>query len=162
MKRPLLFTGISGAMAVGLETTGAHALKNKMEAGLITADQLNAFDTAALPDVSYPCYCTGSFFITLPPIKNAYPSLRLFTAGIVLFSGSLYLLSTRQSYLTQNGLQPLVRNPAWWPLFYGWLAFVWANYLKRLTDSHRNNYWWCNSREVWTENRKIKRKCVWI
>lgn len=84
-------------MAVGLGALGAHALKNKMEAGLITADQLNAFDTAA----RYQMYHTLAIALVLfishyHPSKTLTWSLRLFTAGIVLFSGSLYLLSTRQ------------------------------------------------------------------
>lgn len=96
MKRPFLLTGISGAMAVGLGALGAHALKQKMQDGLITPDQLNAFDTAA----RYQMYHTLAIGLVLyiaaqNPSKALTWSVRMFTAGIVLFSGSLYFLSTR-------------------------------------------------------------------
>ncbi len=42
-----LISAIFGASAIGLGAFGAHGLKQKLDAGLITINQLNAFDTGA-------------------------------------------------------------------------------------------------------------------
>jgi uncharacterized membrane protein YgdD (TMEM256/DUF423 family) len=96
ISKQLLTIGILGAIAVGLGALGAHALKNQMPTGLITVDQLNGFDTA----VKYQMYHTlGMLLIVL--LKQHLNSRFLnwaygfFFAGILLFSGSLYFLCTR-------------------------------------------------------------------
>lgn len=88
--------GILGATAVALGALGAHALKNQLPSGLITQDQLNGFDTA----VKYQMYHTLAMLLvvilqTNNPSKNLIWAYRLFFAGIILFSGSLYFLCTR-------------------------------------------------------------------
>lgn len=94
--KKLITIGLLGAIAVALGALGAHALKLKMNEGIITADQLNGFDTA----VKYQMYHTLAMLalfilskqITNKLINYAYYS---FLTGIVLFSGSLYFLCTR-------------------------------------------------------------------
>jgi uncharacterized membrane protein YgdD (TMEM256/DUF423 family) len=89
--------GILGAIAVALGALGAHALKNQLSTGLITPDQLNGFDTG----VKYQMYHTLAMLLVVV-LKNTYQSrflnyaYGLFFAGIILFSGSLYFLCTRQ------------------------------------------------------------------
>lgn len=109
MKSPkqLLTIGILGALAVAFGALGAHFLKNKLQTGLITVDQLAGFDTA----VKYQVYhVLGMFLIVL--LKASYPSKGLNAAyilffwGILLFSGSLYFLCTR-SLLGLEGLRVL-------------------------------------------------------
>lgn len=99
MKAPkqLITIGLLGAIAVALGALGAHALKNQMFTGLITADQLNGFDTA----VKYQMYHTLAMLLVLllrqsVPHKFFNLAYTLFLWGIILFSGSLYLLCTRQ------------------------------------------------------------------
>lgn len=95
----LVVIGILGAKAVALGALGAHWLKNQLPGGLITPDQLNGFDTA----VKYQMYHTLamllvvllSYHIQSKVLKWAYYS---FYIGIVLFSGSLYFLCTRNLY----------------------------------------------------------------
>ena len=98
MKLPkqLFPIGLLGALAVALGALGAHFLKSRLDTGLITTDQLNGFDTA----VKYQMYhVIGMLLIVL--LKNSYPgraldaAYTLFLWGIILFSGSLYLLCTR-------------------------------------------------------------------
>lgn len=95
MNRSFVTTGISGAVAVALGALGAHALKNQLSGGLITAEQLNGFDTA----VKYQMYHTLAMMLVLILNKENSKwlklSYRFFLAGIVLFSGSLYFLCTR-------------------------------------------------------------------
>ena len=84
-------TGLLGASSVAIGAFGAHGLEN-----LVDASQLTTFETG----VRYQFY--HSFAIGLGALL--YPSSRvhrqrvktcvlLWLAGIVLFSGSLYLLS---------------------------------------------------------------------
>ena len=94
--RQLITVGILGAVAVALGALGAHALKEQLPGGLITADQLNGFDTA----VKYQMYHTLAMLLVVL-LMRAYPrrllkaAYQLFFWGIVLFSGSLYFLCTR-------------------------------------------------------------------
>ncbi len=85
-----------GASAVALGALGAHWLRKKLEEGQIDPKQLAAFDTAS----KYQLFHTLAIFIAF--LLHQYsPSLwikrasQLFIAGIFLFSGSLYLLSTQ-------------------------------------------------------------------
>jgi uncharacterized membrane protein YgdD (TMEM256/DUF423 family) len=95
-KRYMIIAGLSGAIAVALGAFGAHGLKNELANGMITAEQLNAFDTG----VKYQMYHTLALLLTvLLQGKLSEGSLkwmaRFFIAGIILFSGSLYFLATR-------------------------------------------------------------------
>ncbi|MBX3164344.1 MAG: DUF423 domain-containing protein [Bacteroidetes bacterium] len=93
-----IFTiGLLGAIAVAFGALGAHALKNQLATGLITADQLNGFDTA----VKYQMYHTLAM-LAIVLLKQHFGNVKLLNAaytlflwGIILFSGSLYLLCTR-------------------------------------------------------------------
>lgn len=88
--------GVFGAIAVSLGALGAHALKNQLPGGLITLDQLNGFDTA----VKYQMYHTLAMLLVVI-LKQFYKTkfldaaYKLFFWGIILFSGSLYFLSTK-------------------------------------------------------------------
>lgn len=92
----LVLVGISGALAVALGALGAHALKNQLPGGLITPDQLNGFDTG----VKYHMYHTIAMLLVLllsgaTENKLFKLSYNFFLVGILLFSGSLYFLCTR-------------------------------------------------------------------
>jgi len=105
--KQLLTVGISGAIAVGLGALGAHWLKNQLAGGLITPDQLNGFDTA----VKYQMYHTLAMLLVVV-LKNSFSSkflnaaYQLFFWGIILFSGSLYFLCTR-NLMGMEGLKVL-------------------------------------------------------
>lgn len=97
MNTKKLFTiGVLGAIAVSLGALGAHFLKSKLASGLITPDQLNGFDTG----VKYQMYHVLAM-LALVILSKQYPHKFLnwaytcFLLGIILFSGSLYFLTTR-------------------------------------------------------------------
>jgi len=96
-KRIILTASFFGMTAVALGAYGAHGLEGK-----ITEAQLESWGTA----VDYQFYHTVAllFLATFSRAKNQYIrfSFVTFTLGILLFSGSLYLLSTRS--LTGIGL----------------------------------------------------------
>lgn len=128
MKPPkqLITIGLLGALAVALGALGAHFLKGKLETGLITPDQLNGFDTG----VKYHMYHVIAMLIVVL-LKNSYASkwfnraYTLFLIGIILFSGSLYFLCTRQ--LTgMEGLKVLGPITPLGGLFFvaGWLCLA--------------------------------------
>lgn len=92
----LVTIGLLGATAVGLGALGAHALKMQVEAGHMTPEQLNGFDTAA----RYQIYHTLAMLLVALPVLSGNSkyftyAYRFFFAGILMFSGSLYLLCTR-------------------------------------------------------------------
>ena len=95
-KNKIILIGLLGATAVSLGALGAHFLKSKLPTGLITADQLAGFDTA----VKYQMYHVLAMLLVVV-IAKTYPNkfynwaYNLFLAGIILFSGSLYFLCTR-------------------------------------------------------------------
>lgn len=87
-KKSILFVaGISGALAVGLGAFGAHALKeilaqNGYTEVFKTANQYHFYHTFAL------------FLIALLPNPEKYKwAVYSFFTGILLFSGSLYMLA---------------------------------------------------------------------
>lgn len=97
MNTKKLFTiGILGAIAVSLGALGAHFLKSKLTTGLITPDQLNGFDTG----VKYQMYhVLGMLALVILSKQHPHKFLNwaytCFLLGIILFSGSLYFLTTR-------------------------------------------------------------------
>ena len=98
-KNKFIWIGILGASAVAIGAFGAHGLKEKLSTGLITADQLNGFDTG----VKYQMYHTLAMLLLVLigdklPAKYVQWSWNFFLAGILLFSGSLYFLTTRNLY----------------------------------------------------------------
>ncbi|MBL7896373.1 MAG: DUF423 domain-containing protein [Bacteroidia bacterium] len=95
-KRKLLTIGILGALAVALGAMGAHFLKSKVQAGIMTSDQLDGFEKG----VKYHMYHTIGMLLLIILNKledNKYFmwAYAFFFWGIVMFSGSLYFLTTR-------------------------------------------------------------------
>ena len=95
MKRIYIIAGVSfAAIAVMLGAFGAHALKAKLP-----TDMLQVFETG----VRYQMYHSLALIFTgMLSEKIISNSVRyagnLFIAGIFLFSGSLYLLSTKEIF----------------------------------------------------------------
>ena len=90
-KNILILAGISGALAVGLGAFGAHGL----EPILIQNGRLDTFETA----VSYHFYHTlgllglGILALIKPEWKGLSLAAWGMSLGILIFSGSLYILS---------------------------------------------------------------------
>ena len=103
----LITIGLLGAIAVALGALGAHFLKSKLETGLITPDQLNGFDTAVKYQMYHVLAMLGLFlFSKHNSHKYINWAFNSFLIGILMFSGSLYFLCTR-NLLGMEGLKVL-------------------------------------------------------
>jgi uncharacterized membrane protein YgdD (TMEM256/DUF423 family) len=97
-----LFASLSGMIAVILGAFGAHALKGKL-----TPELLSAYETG----VQYQLWHTLALLLLCtflhfsPNAKLLHFSAYLFMSGIVLFSGSLYILAT--TTLRHIGMFPI-------------------------------------------------------
>lgn len=97
--KKLTFIGLLGAIAVALGALGAHFLKSKLPTGLITQEQLIGFDTA----VKYQMYHTLAMLALILLSKHTTHKFinwayNCFFFGILMFSGSLYFLCTRNLF----------------------------------------------------------------
>ncbi len=97
MKNIFLFiAGLFGATGVAFGALGAHALKMKMHEGIITADQLSGFETATKYQLFHAIVLLVIYFMNKDKQYKLFNAAGyLFVIGIILFSGSLYLLTTR-------------------------------------------------------------------
>ncbi len=83
---------ILGALAVVLGAFGAHALKAKL-----TADQLSTFETGIRYHFYHALALLILAFISVKLQSSILPYVGyLWLIGIVLFSGSIYLLATKE------------------------------------------------------------------
>ncbi|MCF6350304.1 MAG: DUF423 domain-containing protein [Flavobacteriaceae bacterium] len=122
MKKNLSITAILGFLAILLGAFGAHALKEKLG-----TDQLKAFETG----VRYQMY-----HVVVLLFVNTYPNFTnktkntisiLFFIGILFFSGSLYLLTTKVIISKILGLITPIGGLF---LMLGWL-FLFYNFSKK-------------------------------
>jgi uncharacterized membrane protein YgdD (TMEM256/DUF423 family) len=116
-KKILIFASVFGLLAVITGAFGAHALKK-----IVTVEMLSVWQTG----VQYQFYHTLAllFLSALSGIKRTYLNLsyQFFVTGIILFSGSLYLLALKD-YLELPWLRFL--GPVT-PIGGGFLIMGWA------------------------------------
>ncbi|MCB1666819.1 MAG: DUF423 domain-containing protein [Porticoccaceae bacterium] len=127
MKLLAIFTGISGFLGVALGAFGAHALRGHVEPQLLsvwqTAVQYQMFHVLALLAVLI-------MMARQPRANKLYLVGSLFSAGIIVFSGSLYVLVL--TGIKQLGMITPIGGVL---LLLGWLVFVFA--LVAFTDAER-------------------------
>lgn len=107
-----------GALSVGLGAFGAHALRDRLDPGLLANFQTG---------VTYQFYHTLALFVVVLAITR-WPGTNfavwagwLFVVGIVVFSGSLYLMAfTGQRWL--GAITPIGGVA----FIAGWLLLAWT------------------------------------
>ncbi len=121
MEKFILYAAVNGFLVVALGAFGAHGLEDK-----ISEASLNTWNTAVLYQMFHVLALILSAFLCyiFPASKSFSRSGYAFQFGILLFSGSLYLLAlTRISliaYITPfGGLSFLV---GWGLIVYGLLS----------------------------------------
>ncbi|MFI5171459.1 MAG: DUF423 domain-containing protein [Chitinophagales bacterium] len=119
---------ISGAVSVALGAFGAHGLDNLMQEGKIGPDDIDIFETA----VRYQFYHTFALIglAALGDHINArskkYAALAFLT-GIVIFSGSLYLLSLSEAFFgTRLSWLGAITPLGGLAFIAGWLFLFWG------------------------------------
>ncbi len=113
---------ILGGLAVVIGAFGAHALKAKL-----SAEQLQVFETG----IKYQFYhAMALLLLSIFLEKTGSPAMQMagyfFLSGILLFSGSIYLLSTRELLGIESwkGILGPVTPLGGLCFIVGWLAFL--------------------------------------
>lgn len=90
MQRFFLYAAINGFLVVALGAFGAHSLE-----GVLTETELATWDTAVLYQMFHvvALFAVGLLCYLYPASRSFIRSGYAFQYGIVLFSGSLYLLA---------------------------------------------------------------------
>lgn len=114
----LAVAAVNGFVAVAAGAIGAHGLSS------LDAHALQTFETAA----RYQMYHALAIGLAAVALHNRFATLAcvLFTAGIVLFSGSLYLLA-----LTDVSIFALIAPAGGANLLAGWIALAYAALRRR-------------------------------
>lgn len=90
-----LIAAIMGFLAVGIGAFGAHGLKGIITDNQLPVERIDIFKTG----VSYHFYHTFALLAALAmpiPLSYSKKAAYFFIIGILLFSGSLYLLAIRE------------------------------------------------------------------
>ena len=87
----LTTAAILGMIAVILGAFGAHGLKE-----LLTPDQLTSYHTGVRYQFYHAFALFASASLMKPGIRSAAAAAWLFLLGVILFSGSIYMLSCRE------------------------------------------------------------------
>ncbi len=87
LKTLLGISALLGGLGVVLGALGAHALKN-----ILTAEQLASFKTGVLYQILHVLAIMGVYALPVPAEKKQTVII-LFLGGILLFSGSIYILT---------------------------------------------------------------------
>lgn len=118
----LILAGVNGFLAVGLGAFGAHGLRSSLATAADGARRLEVWQTAAHYHLAH-AFALGlsAYLCTRTSASAAVATGFLFQAGIVLFSGSLYVL-------TLTGVKALGAVTPFGGLCFlaGWGAVVWA------------------------------------
>ena len=121
-RRAAIAAALFGFTGVAAGAFGAHALKPRLDPGALAV-----FDTAVRYHMAHALALLGSSWAAQQwPGRSANASALLFGAGIVLFSGSLYVLSLSGMPLF-GALTPI----GGLLLLLGWLALGLAAYRHR-------------------------------
>lgn len=97
MKNTFSFiAGLFGTTGVAFGALGAHALKQKMQEGVLTIDQLSAFDTGTKYQLIHAIVLFILAYINRDKKIKLYTlASYLIVFGVLFFSGSIYMLSTQ-------------------------------------------------------------------
>lgn len=118
-----MIASLLGAFAVALGAFGAHGLKP-----LLTEDAMNVYHTG----VQYHFYhvfalIAAGFIWEKIPTKQVIWASRFFIFGIILFSGSLYLMTWLRAFANKDVPWLGAITPIGGLLFIaGWLNLGWA------------------------------------
>lgn len=114
--RWLAIGAVLAALGVAMGAFGAHALKSHL-----TADRLEVWKTATHYHLLHAVAVALLGATVASALPGAETSLKLLTAGLVVFSGTLYLLC-----LTGLGWLGAITPIGGLMMIAGWLMLAWA------------------------------------
>lgn len=111
----IIVSALSGMVAVGMGAFGAHALRNRLDARL-----MEVYTTAVQYHLAHSVVLLALALFARVTQQSINLPAGLFSAGIVLFSGSLYALAL-------SGVRPIgMITPIGGVAFLlGWLSCAW-------------------------------------
>jgi uncharacterized membrane protein YgdD (TMEM256/DUF423 family) len=115
------FAAFSMAFSVALGALGAHYLKKQIELGILSVDNVSSFETA----VKYQIYHSIALFVLATSCYNKVSKwpIRFMLIGMLLFSFSIYILSTKSlSGLNHVGFLGPITPIGGLLLIVGWLG----------------------------------------
>lgn len=125
----LLLSSLSGALAVGLGAFGAHALKPLIEESALetwrTASFYHFIHTVVVLILSYRFQMT----------KQSKVTFWIFLTGMMLFSGSLYLISTSNLHGFPGNLLGPITPIGGLFLIIGWLSLSYEAIARKHTKT---------------------------
>lgn len=123
-KKLILVAGISGALAVALGAFGAHGLQK------LTTDEkiLHGYQTGVQYHVYHTLALLATAILLLHSGEKKYTwAARFFLSGLILFSGSLYLITWMDIKAMPVPVFLRIITPLGGLLFIlGWLMLSWA------------------------------------
>lgn len=127
MERKIIITAaIFGILAIILGAFGAHALK-----AILTPEQLTSFETG----VRYQMYHAFFLFFvasrTELPLKTLKVIYNLVLAGVLLFSGSIFLLTTKNVTTVDFKIIGFVTPIGGFLLIFAWLVLLLTFFRKK-------------------------------
>ena len=121
----MIIAGLNGLIAVGLSAYGFHSMKPQM-----TPDEFTNFQLASVLHLIHTVALLGVGLMSLWNLRLASIAGSLFVAGIVLFCGSIYVLSFVE-------MQAIVMVPPFGGLSFmlGWVIITLSGILGERTQS---------------------------
>ena len=109
-KKIVVFAAVIGLLAIVLGAFGAHGLKK-----FLTPEQLVSFETGVRYQMYHALFLLLISQLQMIAVKDKMIIFYLAALGVVLFSGSIYLLSTSAITGNQTPFTVIGRQP---PKFY--------------------------------------------
>jgi uncharacterized membrane protein YgdD (TMEM256/DUF423 family) len=128
-----VFAGVSGLTSIGLGALDAHLLNDKMTDGFMSAQDLHAFETGVHYQLIHSVVLLVLVALGHKYTKGFKAAAVFFMIGIVLFSGSLYILSTTgfTKLDVEDWLGPVTPVGGLF-LMLGWLWIIFSAYLNNM------------------------------
>jgi uncharacterized membrane protein YgdD (TMEM256/DUF423 family) len=124
----LVVAGVSGALAIALGAFGAHGLESSLAEATDGAKRLGWWQTAAHYHLIHSLALVGVAWLRDDGPRRAVTVAGVaFALGVLLFSGSLYLMT-----VTNVRALGMVTPFGGTAFIVGWIAMAWAGF-KRLT-----------------------------